>query len=818
MLKTLLRRIGWLLLLIVAISLTLLIAYMWRASPDTSGSVTVAGAAQPITIERDAMGIPTIKAKSQADMIYGLGFVHGQDRAWQLETQRRIASGELAEAFGAPALETDRFLRALGVRRAAQARWAWMQQQTNPETVQSRALVEAYSRGVNAALKAQARPPEMLILGLTQRDWTPVDTLGWYTMMAWDLSANWNQELQRLRLALELPQQRANLATINALFPPYPGEQALLRTDIVSLYRGLGLSKGGNEQKLAALQGAAPRSGVEGSGSNNWLVDGGRSETGFPLVANDPHLKLQSPALWYLARLEAPGIKVAGGTIPGLPFMVLGQNEHVAWAFTNTAPDTQDVYLEELRQADGQTQVRTPEGWQPVKTYDEVIKIKGGTQETLRVRAGRHGNFITDGGAGADLMAGGTRYALALRWVALETDYDAMAGGIALSMATDVDGFIEANRHIVSPMQSVLVADKQGNTGLIAAGRVPIRKPEHDLHGLAPAPGWDARYDWAGYLPFEALPRERNPARGWIATANHRIVGPDYPHFLTSEWASPYRHRRIVQLLARTAKHGLDSFAQMQGDELSLAVPPLLPALTAAGAASTHPLAEQARTALQGFNGEMKADSAAPLIFWAWVRQLTLGIVRDDLGDALFERLYGARSFRETVEAVVINNDSAWCDDQRTPGPETCADAAGAAFTRALDELQARFGADVKAWRWGQAHQAKGEHRPFSRVAALRPLFELRSPVGGDTYTVNVGRVNLKPDWVGDLYTDDHGPSLRTLMDAGNPATSRFIASTGQSGLPWSRHYRDQLPLWVGVKYLPMRPIDPPTNTLVLKP
>jgi penicillin G amidase len=814
--KRLLRHLGVALLGLLALAALALAIYLWRASPQASGSQQVVGVTAAITIERDSMGVPTVRAQNAEDLAFGLGYVHAQDRAWQLESQRRIANGELAEAFGRSVLDTDRFLRALGVKRAAAARWAWMQQQTDATTAQSRAVVEAYSRGINAALKNQARPPEMVILGLATRDWTPVDTLAWHTMMAWDLSGNWTQELLRLRVALQLPPARANLDGLNALFPPYPGEQPLLQTDLVQLYRGLGLGRDGTAEQLARLASAAPLSCVEGAGSNNWLVDGGRSDNGHVLVANDPHLKLQSPSLWYLARLEAPGVRVAGGTLPGLPFVVLGQNQQVAWAFTNTGPDTQDLYLEELRDTPQGTQVRTPDGWAAPQVIEEEIRIKGGTTEKLRVRVGRHGPFISDAGAGADLLGTGKRYALALRWVALDTAHDPIAGGLALNRARSIDDFMTANRLFLSPMQSILAGDRAGNTAFVAAARVPVRRADNDLHGLAPAPGWDSRYDWTGFIPFEQLPQERNPGRGWMATANQRVVPPDYPHFLTSDWASPYRQQRIQQLLAAQIKHNLDTFAAMQGDQVSLAARPLLPLLNAAR--SDHALAPAARAALQGFSGDMRADAAAPLIFWAWVRQLTIGVLQDDLGDALFERSFGSRSFRDTLEGIVTRNDATWCNDQRTPAAESCADQSNAAFTRALTELQARFGPDVSQWRWGDAHQAKGEHRPFSRVAALRPFFEVKTPVGGDTYTLNVARVLLKPDWAGDLYTDDHGPGLRTLMDAGNPQASRFVTSTGQSGLPWSRHYRDQLPLWSQVRYLPMWPEAPPSSSLTLRP
>ena len=306
--------------------------YTTRAMPTVDGELRVAGLQQPVHIERDPHGIPTIKAQNQHDLMFALGFVHAQDRLWQLETHRRIGSGRLAEAFGEPALESDKFLRALGVRRAAAAQWA-------RASAESRATLQAYTDGINAVIgqHVHARPPEMLILGVRLQPWEPVDSLAWSIMMAYDLGGNWSGEMLRLRMALKLPVDR-----INQLMPPYPGEKPLATADYAALYRALKLdtstATASFDLQLDRWMAAAPPSGIEGLGSNNWVLAGSHTTTGTPLLANDPHLKLTTPALWHFARLEAPGIKIAGATMPGLPLVVLGQNEHVAWGFTNTGP------------------------------------------------------------------------------------------------------------------------------------------------------------------------------------------------------------------------------------------------------------------------------------------------------------------------------------------------------------------------------------------------------------------------------------------------------------------------------------------------
>ncbi len=803
-----LRRVAIALAMGLLLALAALALYLWRATPAHDGALRVGGIAAAVSIGRDEHGIPTIRAASVEDAAFGLGFAHAQDRLWQLETHRRIGSGRLAEAFGRSALDNDKFLRALGVRRAAQAQWDRL-------GAESKRVLQAYAGGVNAWQREhmQARPPEMLVLGLPVEDWTPVDSLAWAIMMAWDLGGNWNTELLRARLALTLPVVR-----INELLPPYPGQAPLATADYAALMRSLNLggsltalSRSSSIRQIEHLQAIAPPSGVEGVGSNNWVVAGAHTASGKPLLANDPHLKITAPALWYLARIEVTGesgFKSAGATMPGLPMVVLGQNEHIAWGFTNTSPDVQDLYLERFK-PDDPMQVQTPRGWERVASVSEDIRVKGAPIENLVVRVSRHGPVISDaGGVAGEVVGteGNTPHGLAMRWTALDADSDPVAAGLAIARATSAAEFVDAATRLwVAPMQNMVVADRAGQIAAVSPGRVPVRKRDNDLMGLVPAPGWDARYDWDGFIPAEQTPRETQPARGWIASANQRIHGNDYPHYLTSEWAAPYRQQRIEQLLRARDKHSIDDMAAMQADVLSLATQRVLPWLQRAR--SEHALAAAALAALKDFNGEMRADAAAPLIFWAWSRQLVRAVFTDELGGpAVYERVLGARSFRDALEGVLERNDGWWCDDKTTPDKaETCEQMSGIGLTRALGELQQRFGGDVSKWRWGDAHIARSEHRPFSRIEALAPLFELRVPTGGDSYTLNVGRVGVKPDGTtGELYLNEHAPSLRAIYDLGDLSQSRVMHSTGQSGLPWLRQYRSFVGPWARVEYLPL--------------
>ncbi|GCL61911.1 penicillin acylase family protein [Pseudaquabacterium pictum] len=810
------RRLLTLVLLLLVTAALVAWTYAQRVLPQAEGRLVLPGAKAPLQILRDANGIPTIRAASVRDAMYGLGVAHAQDRLWQMETHRRIGAGRLAEAFGEAAVDTDRFLRVLGVRRVAAAQWA-------AASPASREALQAYADGVNAVISnLRARPPEFLVLGLQPEAWTPEDSLAWAIMMAWDLGANWHTELIRLRLALKMPQAR-----IDQLLPPYPGDPVPKTMDYAAFYRGLKLDgqQALAEPALLQLLAIAPESGIEGTGSNSWVLAGSRTTTGKPLLANDPHLKLSTPALWYFARLEAPGLDVAGATMPGLPGVVVGQNQRIAWGFTNTGPDVQDTYLERIH-PDDPAQYQTPTGWARFEARQEVIRVKGRPDVTMTVRSTRHGPVLSDAvlaGLGDD--SGSTlgpkakpAYAVALRWTGLDTDNDIIATSLQFNMAGSVDAFIAASRSWRVPMQNMAVADADGRIALVSPGRVPQRAPDNDLQGLAPAPGWEARYDWTGFIPEDAVPLIRDPASGHIANANQRVTLPDYPHFITHHWALPFRFQRIEQLIAAQPTHSLADLGRMHGDVKSLAVVQLLPRLQKAQ--SAHPLAAAAQAQLASFDGTMAADKAAPLIYWAWHRHLTQQVLTDELGAPLYDRLLGQRGYFDALEGVLASGDAWWCDDKATPAAETCAQQIDRAFSAALDELQAAQGADVAAWQWGKAHIARSEHRPFSKVKPLARWFEVRTPVGGDSYTVNVSRVSLKADGTtGEYYLSEHGASLRGLYDLADRANSRVVHSTGQSGIPWSPLFRHWAEPWRRVEGVPLFvPASALVQTLAISP
>lgn len=813
-----LKRLAWLVLmlavLVVAGTLGTYVWYRQASQPLTAGTLKLPGLRESVSIIRDRHAVPHIKAANAQDAYFALGFVHAQDRLWQLQMSKRIVAGRLAEILGVSALDTDRFLRTLGVRRNAEAILA----QSSPET---RAALQAYADGVNAYIDSRKGPlpPEFLILRTQPEHWEPADTLAWQTMMAWDLGGNWTQETLRMRLAQVLPVSR-----INELLAPYPGERPLRTMDYGNLYRHLAPLA----TAMARVEQQAPRGYVEGMGSNSWVVSGAHTRSGKPLLANDPHLGLQAPALWYFAQLQAPGLDVAGATLPGTPVVVLGHNQRIAWGFTNTGPDVQDLFIERLQPGSSQ-RYQTPAGWAELTTRTETIRVKGAPDVTLNVRETRHGPVISDVAEPVATAAAplGAQFMVAFQWTALRADDRTLQAGLAMNRATDWISFLAALRDFHSPQQNIVYADVDGNIGFIAPGRVPLRRADNDLKGLAPAPGWDARYDWNGFIPFDQLPRSFNPPEGVIATANQKIVEDDYPYFLTSEWTVPYRYQRIRTLIDATPRHTMDSFGEIQKDTLSLAVRDALPLLLSARFASGPALAPRERAlieSLRKWDGDMQEGLAEPLVATAWLRELSRLLFEDKVGDALFNRLWEQRNVQQPMLNVLRNPGGLgafWCDDSKTPEQEDCDDAIATAWHHAIADLDRRYGDNPGRWRWGKAHAARSEHKPFGKQPYLADLFNVKVPTGGDTYTVNVGRHNLRDEAA--PFESVHAASLRAIYDLSDLAESRFMDSTGQSGNVMSTHYRDLTGKWAAVQYITMAPGHrAPGNeafdTLVLQP
>ena len=815
--------------------------YVQRSFARLDGGLAVAGLAQPVQVLRDGADVTHVRAQSPQDAWFAMGYVHAQERTWQLEFNRRVMRGQLSEVFGPATLETDKLMRGLDIMGAARRQYEGL-------PLYAQEALQAYARGIQAFHKnrPQALSPEFQVLGLQPGGaegavWTPEDSVGWALMMALDLGGNWGNEFARLSVARTLDTDR-----LWQLMPPYPGEQPAAAADLAQLYRSLGVYRPAGASGPAAASGAhgtanaqaagfldrqigagmlawadelARNAGTnEGKGSNNWVLAGSRTVSGKPLLANDPHLGLSAPAIWYFAGLQAPAgrasdgtpiaaIDAVGATLPGLPFVVLGRTDKVAWGFTNTGPDVQDLYLEQINPADA-TQYRTPQGWAPFTVRQETIRVKGQADVVLQLRSTRHGPVLSDvQKSHADVLDLG-KYVLALRWTALDADNQTVVAGLKTNQSKTVDELFAGLAHYHSPMQSVVAADDQGTIRFKAAGRVPVRDAANDIRGVAPSPGWDARYDWKGWLPYDQTPQD-DGAKGWIATANQRVTAPGYPHYLTQDWTLPYRYERIAQLIEATPRHDVASMQAIHRDVTSLAARRLLPYLLQAQ--PSHALAPAAQQQLQGFDGVMDAQRAAPLIFAAWTDELARGLLVPRIGQERFDATYGKRDYRAALEGILERNDAWWCQ------PKTCAEQSSAALGRALDRLQAAYGADPARWRWGVAHPALSAHRPFGSVAALARFFDVSVPSHGDAYTVNVGQYNAGE--AKGPFVNRHAPSLRAVYDLADLEQSRFIYQTGQSGLVFSPRYRDMSATWAetGYRALQRRP-GRWAHTLALNP
>jgi penicillin amidase len=829
------RILLWTLVSLVVLMLVLTGTAIWavrRSFPQYSGEARLPGLSADVTVYRDGYGIPQVYARTSDDLYRAEGYVHAQDRFWEMDFRRHVTSGRLAELFGASQVETDTFLRTLGWRRVAEQEW-------NMLAPASREALTAYADGVNAWLadhEGGRASLEYTILGLQNsgyriEKWDPVDSLAWLKAMAWDLRGNMVEETDRAALlGAGLSREQ-----VEQLYPAYPFDR---NPPIVSggdLVNGTFVATGTSAAAVGAGGGgpipevapAAPAlnqidrdlarlphllgPGGTGIGSNSWVLAGSRTTTGKPILANDPHLGPTMPAVWFQIGLHCDcGLNVEGYSFSGVPGVVIGHNDRIAWGFTNLGPDVSDLYLEKVDgdryEVDGQ--------WRDLDKRQETIKVAGGKPVTVTVRTGKDGPLLSDASAelrgvgskppvdptGAPQAAGGTQapaYAVALRWTALDPS-PTMDAVFMLNAARNWSDFRAAARMFAVPAQNMVYADVDGNIGYQSPGRIPVRGKGD---GRWPAPGWDSAYDWKGFVPFEELPTVFNPAAGYIVTANQAVVGPGYPVFLTDDWSYGYRSERIKQLIdASTGKLGVSDVTRMQFDNLNPLAGSLVPVLLNAKATGRT---AQAQALLRGWNFQQPAEgkgSAAAAYFNAVWRHL-LARTFDELpsdrkpdgGDRWFEVMHG----------LLADPSSPWWDVRTTPQHETRDDIVAAAMRDASDELSRRLGTDPAKWRWGDLHTITVRNQSFgeSGIGPIEWLFNVgpAATSGGQSIVNATGwdtRNGYQVDWV---------PSMRMAVDLSNLDSSRWIQLMGQSGHTFSAHYHDQFDLWRTGKTLPMR-------------
>ncbi|CAM3785931.1 penicillin acylase family protein [Polynucleobacter brandtiae] len=794
--KPLIQGCAWTVSACLVVIVIVGVAYLVSAKTSLSGARTINSLGDGVVITFDASDIPHIQAKTSADALFALGYLHASERSWQMEINRRLASGRLSEILGKETVSIDRFIRTLGIKHAAE-------KQFDRYPIAAKRLLQSYADGVNTgnAHLGWALPLEYFLTGSKPGHWSPSDSVAWMLMMALDLGGNWDKELQRLELSQFLTTKQ-----VWEVLPPYTPGNPVSNVDFAKMYRDNKVfnqnpqvrNQKSNSLPSTELSINRVPGGQEGIGSNNWALNGRLTVSGKPLLANDPHLGLSAPAIWYVAHLEAPGLNVIGATLPGIPAVVLGRTDKFAWSFTNTGPDVQDLYIEQLDPKNPGV-YRGPEGLLAFKVRQEIIDIKGAEPLRFVVKETSHGPIISESYERAKRVIDTDRFALALRWTALDVENQSVVGLLEMNQAADLTTFKQALRKNYAPMQNVVMADLDGNISYQAAGVTPKRTLHQGLYGVAPALGWEKQYDWTAYVPFDQLPSSNNPDSGWIATANQQVLASNDSNPLTGDWEHPTRYDRIVDLIKDKSVHDLDSMKAMQADTLSLGATPLLDLFKSSQ--SKYLLGQQALQLSKDFNGDMRVDSASALIFNAWADQLTRKLF-SRLG-YLFTETYGTRSYRAPLMIQLQNPNSPWCDDPTTASVESCAEASNTAFDLAVEQLSKQFGSDPQKWAWGNAHIAVSEHRPFSKVPLLGSLFNLSQSFPGDSFTVNVGRLELLKSQ--NAFETKQAPSLRTLYDLSDLEKSLFIYQTGQSGWVQNKLYRNMSTLWAKNEYLPLQ-------------
>ena len=746
--------------------------YLWlRTSlPRIDGEIRLPGLRAPVEIIRDRNAIPHIRARSDHDAYLALGFVHAQDRLFQMEFMRRLGAGRASEIIGARTVAIDRVMRTLGLYRLAEESWRRLSGPT-------RAALEAYAAGVNAYLETRsgALPPEFMFLAFSPEPWRPADSIVWSRIMAMRLTGNWRTEALRALLAGQLDRAR-----IDELWPmgdtQAPPTMTSSRDD--GLFRPPGM-----QSQLAMILDDWPDVLGPITASNSWGVAGAATTTGKPILANDTHLGYRAPNLFYLARLEAPGLEVSGATVPGVPFTILGHNGRIAWGLTTTESDTQDLFIERLDPANAD-RYETPEGMRRFESRGETIVVRGADDVAIVIRRSRHGPIVSDA---FPSVQGITRpgHVIALAAAALRPDDRTIEAVYHLNQSRDWSSFRNALRKFHSPQQNIVYADVDGNLGLFAPARVPIRKRRN---GDMPAPGWTGEYDWDGFIPFDDLPQSYNPSAGRIVNANHPTVSENYPYYLGHGGTPGYRARRIHDLLDAAPRHAPETSAAMQSDRVSMMARDLAPLMTHIKPKQER--AQRAVAAIAGWNGEMDRSLAEPLIFTAWLRELNRALYADDLGTAFphYWRL------RPVFVRRALTERTAWCDDITTGQKETCDQILERSLGRALDDLATRYGDDPAEWRWGKAHRAQFSHPLFGQIPVVRELADIAIESDGGGFTLNRGQ-----HWTAsesDPFTNRHGPVFRAVYDLSRLDDSRFIQPTGQSGNPLSPSYSNFIERW----------------------
>ncbi len=801
----------------LAAAFVLLILFLlWstrRPFPQISGDIEIAGLDGDVEVIRDEHGIPHIYASTVHDLFLAQGFVHAQDRFWQMDTWRHIGSGRLAEMFGEDQVETDAFLRTMGWSDLASAQYA-------ATSDLGKEALAGYVAGVNSYL-GQRSPAELgfeytvmeaVNRNYTPEPWTAIDSVLWGKVMAWDLRSNMMDEIERSFLLDDFTPTE-----VEAFYPPYPEGHPVIVGDSAPRVAGPGLDPppveilqtiGTTARNAALLDVATGGSGI-GIGSNSWVIGPARSATGSALLANDPHLGIRMPSIWYQVGLhcapksEACPFDVAGFSFAGMPGVIIGHNDRVAWGLTNLGPDVIDLYVERINPANPY-QYEVNGEWVDMDVRTETIDVAGGDAVAVTIRNTRHGPIISDDfgvledftdNAGIPLPAD---YAIAMRWTALEDNSSLVDAVLQIDLAHDFESFRDALRLFDVPSQNMVYADVDGNIGYQAPGLIPIRA---NGDGRIPVPGWTDDYEWTGYIPFDELPFVFNPAEGYIVTANNPVVDGSYPYLITTDWNYGDRAARIVEMIEVNPSIDADYVAAMQFDNYNRHADRLLPwILNLEVVGGDGGVLVRAKELLAAWDRNNDADSAGAAIFEATWRHLLRLTFQDDVVEDFWPE--GGGRWSLAVAGLMNFPDAPLWDDSTTSEVEDRTAILQAAFRAGVEELQELLGDKPDEWEWGQVHGAsfRNETLGESGVGLIEGRFNRGPyPAAGGTDIVNaVG-------WYADEgYEVTWVPSMRMIVDLGDLANSLAIHTTGQSGHAYSSHYQDMIEPWLEGEYFPM--------------
>lgn len=795
-------RLAGALLILAALAVGLVYYLASRSLPTYDKTLTTPGLSAPVEIVRDNANVPHIFAEADEDAFFALGYVHAQDRLWQMVTLRRTAQGRLSELFGTSTLKIDTLLRRLDI-------YPLSVQSVQAQDDRALAVLRAYARGVNARIDEINRDslgrgaPEMFLFPSAIAPWQPADSIAIQKLMALQLSGHLSEEVLRARVSLLLPDE----ARLSDILPDAPGTGVAALSDYASLVPGAP-RYAASEPQIDTPLSPMPRRGLAGA-SNAWAAAANRSATGGTLLANDPHLGLSAPAIWYLARLDLDHGGVIGGTIPGMPAVLAGRTDTLGWGLTSSYLDDQDVFIEEVN-PDNPEEYRTPSGFKPFVTRKSIVTVKDAAPLTLTLRWTDNGPVLP--GSQFDLGTITPKgHVAALGWTALSARDTSMSAAINLMYAGNVEDAIAAAEPYLAPSQNLTLADRD-TIALKTIGAMPRRDDAHQSMGRLPSLGWRAENRWRGRLPYASNPQFLAPRGGIVGNTNNKIVDRPFPLHVSYHWGDSQRIQRWQRLMQGREVHTRDSFVEAQLDTVSYSARALLPLVGAnlwfTGDAAPDGTPERQRqralALLAEWNGEMNEHLPEPLLYAAWMRALQKRLIQDDLGPLAEEFLHVEPLFIERVFRDV-DNASSWCDVIQSAPVESCTDMARLALDDALIWIDERYGSQIESLRWGDAHQATHDHQVLGELPLLRHFVNIRQSTSGGDNTLQRGRTNgTDPD----PFLNVHAAGYRGVYDFADPNSSLFILSTGQSGHFLSRFYDDMAQLWRRGEYVPMS-LDP---------